>query len=65
MAGRGVARWQSGRNERQETAALRELREETGYTGTEDQLQHLGDYQFGNVVRGSTGSSRAITEYYP
>ena len=30
-----------------ETAALRELFEETGYRATDSELEHLGDYDFG------------------
>lgn len=31
-----------------ETAVLRELAEETGYYGSQQELEHLGDHQFGN-----------------
>lgn len=35
---------ESGENDK--TALMRELREETGYTASEEQLEYLGDYDF-------------------
>lgn len=35
--------------ENQDDAALRELFEETGYRATPDELQHLGDFEFGDT----------------
>lgn len=35
--------------ESDEAALLRELREETGYSADKSQLEHLGDYEFGDA----------------